>query len=186
MLCAGALLLLAGCSFLLPEGKETTESPWHSFAEAKAAYDKVIPGKTTLSDLKNLGFDPYSTANVAVMSYLDIIQRFIPNNSIKYDQLAPEVRTCLDMREKCQGYEVSPQEVHSERTGDVITDAFGLKRKTVRTGWSFNAVILFNDSLVVYKVWRGKPFIKERSSTNSPLGPLQNSGDLLRGQILRN
>lgn len=186
MLSAALLLLLTACSFMLPEGKETTESPWHSFAQAKAAYDKVIPGTTTLADLKALGFDPYSTANVAVMSYLDIIQRFIPNNSIKYDQLAPEVRACLDMLEKCQGYEVSPQEVHSERTGDVITDAFGFKRKTVRTGWSFNAVILFDNGTVVYKIWRGKPFIKERSTTNSPLGPLQNSGDLLRSQVIRN
>lgn len=181
---ASLVFFISGCS-LLPEGKETVESPWHSFAEAKATYDKIEPGKTTLAELKGLGIDPYSTSNVSVLSYLDIIQRFIPNNSIKYDQLAPQVRDCIDAREICRGYEVSPKELHSERTGNVIADVFSFRRKTIRKGWSFNALIILKDSQVVYKIWRGKPLIRELSTKKSPLGPLQNSGDLLRSQVVR-
>lgn len=180
---ASLAFFLGGCS-LLPEGKETVESPWRSFADAKATYDKIEPGKTTLTDLRGLGIDPHTTANVSVLSYLDIIQRFIPNNSIKYDQLAPAVRDCIDAKEICQGYEISPKEIHSERTGNVLADVFGFSRKTMRKGWSFNALIIFKNSQVVYKIWRGKPLIKEQSTIKSPLGPLQNSGDLLRSQIV--
>lgn len=180
---ASLAFFLGGCS-LLPEGKETVESPWRSFADAKATYDKIEPGRTTLAQLKKLGIDPYTTSNVSVLSYLDIIQRFIPNNAIKYDQLAPPVRDCIDARETCWGYEVSPKEIHSKRTGNVLADVFSFRRKTIRKGWSFNALIIFKDNGVVYKIWRGKPLIREQSTQKSPLGPLQNSGDLLRSQII--
>jgi len=37
------LLLLSGCSALLPKTKEATASPWQSFQDAQSAFDKIVP-----------------------------------------------------------------------------------------------------------------------------------------------
>ncbi len=47
--------LLAGCSSLLPPSKESSPtSPWTTYREAQAAFDQIVPGKTTLADLAEL------------------------------------------------------------------------------------------------------------------------------------
>src|SRR5206468_5949017 len=43
------LVLLAGCSSLLPKSKEVTASPWQSYQDAQEAFDKIIPGHTTIA-----------------------------------------------------------------------------------------------------------------------------------------
>lgn len=180
--CAPVLFVLA-CSEMLPDAQETTISPWKGFEDAKAAYEKIEPRKTTISDMKDLGFDPYTTPNVKILSYLEVIERFLPIDSIKVDDLDPGVRECIADREACSGYELNPRDIYSERVGDVVTDMFNFKRTTHRSGWSFRALIIFNRDTVVYKIWRGTPVIEEHARERNPLGPLQDSGDLLRSQI---
>ncbi|TNE58726.1 MAG: hypothetical protein EP340_04660, partial [Alphaproteobacteria bacterium] len=46
-----SLGLLAGCSNLLPQEKTVVASPFDTYAEAEAAFDKVVPHQTDLAEL---------------------------------------------------------------------------------------------------------------------------------------
>lgn len=169
------LLVLCGCGSSLPKGEAKTQSQWQSFDEAKAAYDSIELYETTTADLANLGFDPYSAPNVRILSYLDIIQVFSPNDSVKPDDLPPSVRTCIQAREQCLAYEASPSVSSSKRVGNVVLDLLKFKRERIRTGWSFNALVVIDHDIVVYKIWSGMPIIDEQETRKNPLGPIQDS-----------
>jgi len=175
-------VLNSGCSGkgLLPSVKTTTESPWQTFEEAKSAFDKIVPMESTTEDLKNLGFDPYETPNVNLITYLDILQKFMPNESIKLTDLDEGVQACLRARASCTGYEVSPSKMTKKRYGSVMLDLFNFRKKTLHTGWHFKALIVLNDDLVVYKLSGGEPNIIEFEHKKNPLGPLQNIGEAVR------
>ena len=177
-------LLLSSCGSSLPKGEMKTKSPWETFEQAKASYDNILLGRTTTADLQELGFDPYNTPNVRILSYLDILQRFNPNNSVKNEDLPPTVRGCLASREACLAYEASPSFSSSERVGNVVLDLLKFKRERVVTGWSFNALIVIDHSVVVYKIWNGVPMIDQKTTRKNPLGPLQNSvGSMGEGAV---
>ena len=69
-LCLRVLILvtalgLAGCTALLPSSSAVSPSSFDSFEAAQAALEKTVPYKTTLEELKALGFDPQASANVS-------------------------------------------------------------------------------------------------------------------------
>jgi len=172
----GLLTLLAGlggCSGLLPHSQQISESPWNSFSSAKAAYEKVVPGKTTVKDLKGLGFSPYDTPNIRILTYLDVIDLFVPRNAITLDDLDPAVRSCIAAKSRCLAYEAMPARVNDRRTGNVLADMLSFRRNSIKTGWTFRALFVIDDGMVVYKLWGGRPAIREISESKNPLGPLQ-------------
>jgi hypothetical protein len=176
------IFLNTGCSSnnLLPSVKNTTESPWQNYAEARKAFDRIVPMKSTTEDLKKLGFDPFETPNVTLVTYLEILQKFMPNQSIKLEDLDDGVQNCLKARAQCSGYEVSPNKVNKKRYGSVMLDLLNFRKKTVTTGWHFKALIVLNGDLVVYKLSGGEPNIIEFEDKRNPLGPLQNIGEAIR------
>jgi hypothetical protein len=169
------LPLLTACSTSLPKGQHTVRSPWNNFNEVKSAYDKIELHLTTTQELQDLGFDPYSTPNVRILSYLDIIKRFSPSNLVQAQDLPPSVLNCLASRANCIAYEATPRVTHSERVGNVFLDLLKFERKKIETGWQFNALIVIDHDTAVYKVWSGTPFIDEIKTHKNPLGPLQGS-----------
>jgi|TARA_R110002096_G_scaffold268308_8_gene462050 hypothetical protein len=173
------MAFLAACGSPLPRTEDKTKSPWANFDEAMTAYEKVILNKSTVDDLRGLGFDPYSTPNVKILSYLDLIQQFMPTNSVTLDQLPNSVQTCLAKQEACLAYEAHPGTVKRKRVGSVFLDLLGFKRKTIETGWRFNALIVLDNGVAVYKIWSGVPIIDSEKSRKNPLGPLQGSGGSL-------
>lgn len=175
-------LVMGGCT-ILPSSDEVMHSPWKSFEDAHAAYDRIVPNETTLVDLKELGFDPYTTPNISILSYLDIIRQFMPNNSIGLDDLDPAVRACIDARAGCSGYQINPKVVRSERVGNAFLDVLNFDRTTRETGWAFSALVLFRNDVVTYKVWRGTPTIIVERRTANPLGPLQDPAGVIRAQL---
>ena len=178
-----AALTIVNCSGALPRSEKTMRSPWKSFDEAKAAYDKILPNHTTVEELKALGYDPYTTPNIHILTYLDVIERFIPNEAIHVEDLDPGVRECIQARNECMAYEATPGKTKRKRTGNVMLDMLGFKRKTHETGWSFEALVLLKNGRVVYKLWGGTPVIDERNERKKPLGPLQDAGDLARDLV---
>lgn len=177
----GAMLamLLAACGFLLPESEERTESPWKDYQAAKAAYDRVVPYLTTEDELKELGFDPFTSSNITILSYLEVMAKFMPNDAVRLNDLDDGVRACVEARARCRAYEAAPSDLHSERVGTAVLDVLNFKRQTVKTGWSFTATILIKDGLVMYKLWRGTPKIRAHERKVNPLGPLQDPADLV-------
>ena len=168
-----AELVLIGCSNLLPTIEQTNESRWKNYEETRQSFDRIVPGKTTSTELKELGFDPFENPNIKLLNYLDIIRIFIPNESIRMVDLHPNVRNCLKAKTECRGYEISPKITHSERYGNVVLDVFNFRRKTRTTGWKFQGLIILNGEQVVYKLESGQPRILELEDKENPLGPLQ-------------
>lgn len=166
-------LSLYGCSNALPRTEDTTRSRWNNFAEAMADYEKITPYVTTIEELKGLGYDPYTQPNIRILSYLDIIQRFMPNQSITLDDLDPGLSFCIQSRNLCQAYEARPHKAKTKRVGNVLMDLLTFKRRTIASGWSFNALVVLSDGIVVYKVWSGDPIISGDKLRKNPLGPLQ-------------
>lgn len=166
-------LLTGGCSNLLPTIDQSVEFRWNSYEEVKQSFDRIQPGQTTVEDLKELGFDPFENPNIRVLNYLEITQRFIPNASIRLVDLHPAIRACLEAKTACQGYEISPKILHSQRYGNVVLDVFNFRRKTRTTGWSFQGLMVVNAGQVVYKLAGGQPSVLELEDKENPLGPLQ-------------
>ncbi|MBI4842914.1 MAG: hypothetical protein HY809_01120 [Nitrospirae bacterium] len=177
------VLILTGCTSLLPSSKTTTESPWETFDDAKKNFDRILPYKTKNEDLKALSFHPYATENVEILTYLDIIQRFMPNPSREMKDLDQGLQDCLKFKELCYAYEINILNMKTKRFGNVILDLFSFRRKREDYGWNFKALIVLNEDLVIYKLWGGKPNTHEFHENNKPLGPLQESESILRGVV---
>ena len=59
--------------------------------------------------------------------------------------------------------------------GSLFKDLLKFERKEIETGWSFNALIVIDRDIAVYKIWNGLPIIDREKSRKNPLGPLQGS-----------
>ncbi len=171
-LCMG----MGGCASLFPSETRTVRSPWSNFKDIKTAFDQIIPYQTTADDLVKLNFDPYTTSNISILTYLEIMQRFMPNTSISQSDLDPAIQDCLSVRDSCHAYEMKQQNLNQERYGNIVLDIFNFRRRTQKSGWEFNVLIVMKHDLVVYKLWSGKPNLDETVDSKNPLGPLQDLG----------
>ena len=167
-----------GCAALLPTGKSLTEGPWQSFDEAKRVFDGIEPGRTTVPELKHLGYDPFVNANVSVLSYSDVLSRFAPS-AVRDAYLEPGIRECIEAQTKCRAYSLSQQQLRRDRVGNFFLDFINYHRHTEITGWRFEAVIVVVDDRVVHKVWSGQREIREVEDTRNPLGPLQDQSTIV-------
>jgi len=173
------ICMTGGCGALLPSTKQHTGSSWNSFDEAKEVFDKITPYETTARDLEKFGFDPLNTPNLEILTYLDITQRFMSNPSITEDDLAEGVQDCLAAKEDCRAHEFTLKQIKEKRQGNVLLDIFRFRRETKTSGWKFQPLIVMKDDMVTYKMWSGIPNISKIVEEKNPLGPLQNSGDVL-------
>ena len=172
-------LALVGCGGLglLPYQTDVQTTNFETYKAVETAYLQVTPGDTRASDLTQIGFDAARAPNVEVLSYLGVIERFMPRNSLGFDRLDPAVQSCIEARDRCTAYVFHPERLHQERTGDFFLDVFGFERTTIETGWSAEVVFLVQDGRVAYKVMSGKPNIEDSQDKVQPLGPLQDIGD---------
>jgi hypothetical protein len=168
-----AVCSLSGCAFLLPKTQTTIKSGWNSYEEAQGAFDRIVPNDTRTNELNSLGFDPKTNPNVKVLTYLDVIQRFMPNPSIRLEDLDQAVRRCIEARERSLALEVDLNNTKSQRYGNAFLDVTGFVKKTHETGWHFNGLVLILDGQVVYKLASGQPIIDRYDKKVRALGPLQ-------------
>jgi hypothetical protein len=175
------VVITTGCRAMLPSESSRAQTPWKNFEEAQIAYDRVIPHKTTVEELKEQGFDPHMTPNVRILTYVDLINYFLPNDSISMKDLQPDVRACIESKDCCHAYLLELEHKYSERYGSVFLDIFGFKKKTHVTGWNFKALIIMKDGIVAYKIRSGEPHFDRHDKKVKPLGPLQE----LDGMVMR-
>jgi hypothetical protein len=173
LLLAGASAL-AGCASLLPTSRSEVSGAWHSFEEAKATIEAIVPERTTAADLRAAGIDPYASANVQLLSYSDVLLRFPLNATVAGDS---GLRECLAAGKACTGYSINVREVKKDHVGSFWQDTLGFKRVVETSGWQFNALILLVGDRVVYTLYGGQPNLREQEVTRQPLGPAQNLGD---------
>jgi hypothetical protein len=171
------LTLMTGCQDLLPKSKSVIESSWANFGDARAAYDKIELHKTRAGDLAALGFDPYANNNVTLLNYSDLISRFVPAVAGLAESIDGDILDCIKAKERCRAVSVDINNIKAERTGGFFLDFLNFRRTTETTGWRFNAVLVLKDEVVVYKLWGGRPLIREINESRNPLGPLQGGGE---------
>src|SRR6266403_3765361 len=173
LMVAGALVLTSGCASFFPTDRSTTESHWTNYAAVQLAFDRIQTNDTTASDLNAMGFDPKASPNIKILTYVDLIQRFMPNQAIRMEDLHPAVRACIQSKEHSRAYEIQLKNTQGKRYGSLFLDIFGFKRQTHETGWEFDGLILLDDDTVVYKLASGQPAISREDKRVKPLGPLQ-------------
>ena len=175
------VLVLAGCSSLLPKSKEVTASPWQTYQDAQETFDKIVPGHTTIADLRNMSLDPSSNPNIAILNYADVMRKFMLNQSFSVNDLDQGVRECVLAKINCRGFEVNQSNVQKQRNGNVFLDVLGFYRETHTAGWRFNGLILLKEDVVVYKLTGGQPVIRATEENQNPLGPVQVIGSKMTG-----
>lgn len=179
-LAAGLALALAGCQALLPTATSRTPFGWSTYAEAASALEKVVPYKTRRAELHALGFDPTDNPAITILNFADIAQRFPATAALSSDELDRGLRDCLQAGRRCTGYSINVKQVRRKRIGSFWLDTFNFRRQSETTGWSFNALIVLVDDVVVYALAGGQPAIREYETVRNPLGPLQSLGDSIR------
>ena len=185
-LLSGLMLLLAaalvcGCSGLLPKTKEITKSPWPTYQAAQEAFDKIVPGQTTIAELRQMSMDPSSNPNIAILNYADVMRKFMLNQSFSVNDLDNGVRECVSAKVACRGFEINQSLLEKNRQGNVMLDVLGFYRETQTTGWRFNGLILLKDDIVVYKLTGGQPILQGTEESKNPLGPVQAIGQRMTG-----
>jgi hypothetical protein len=176
----GITLTLVGCGglSLLPHRTDLAEDQnFQSYTEVQTAYASIVPGQTREAELSKLGFNAAIQPNAEVISYLGVIERFMPRDSIRFDHLAPAVKECIEAQERCSAYVFRPSRLEQQRTGSIFLDLMGFERTTIDHGWAAEVVLLMEDGRVAYKVMSGKPHIEGYHDDVQPLGPLQDLGD---------
>lgn len=174
------LFIFTGCANLLPSSKSKVNSPWQDFNSAKLEYEKIIPGITTVDDLKKMNFNPYEVPNIRIMNVTEIIGVFLPNPSIKMEDLDPGIQKCIESRQRCTAYRIEPSVLDKKRVGNFWADTFSFKRHRVDTGWEFRGLLTIVDNVVTYRdPAGGKPLVKTEEIDTKPLGPLQEIGSVI-------
>ena len=181
---AAAAAVLGGCQSLLPSSHSEVASPWTSFAQARGAIERIAPGRSTAEELRAAGIDPFTSNNVQLMSYSDVLLRF-PNVGA-FDQLDEGLKRCLGAGKACTGYSIVAGDKVQDRVGNFWLDMFGFKRVVEVTGWNFNAIVLLVDERVVYTLYGGQPNMRGKETASQPLGPVQNVGEALSiGSVMK-
>jgi hypothetical protein len=166
-----AVALLAGCESALPRQHVVTESPWEDFAGAKRAFDAVEVGRTGMEELHELGFHPYRNDNVAILSYMDVYEIFVPNASLRVEDTDPGIQRCIASRGGCVAFRQTVLREFDREYGNFWTNLFQFRTKEEMTGWFFESTLVLVDDQVVYKLWEGRPAVLKRSEKVQPLGP---------------
>jgi hypothetical protein len=171
-------LTLVGCGGfgLLPHETNISTTRFKSYAEVSDAYQAIVPGQTQVGDLDRIGFDSATNTNVEILSYLGVIERFMPRDSIHFDRLDPAVQGCIEARDRCSAFVFRPQRLEQERQGNILLDLLGFERTTVNHGWAAEVTLLVENGRVAYKIMSGKPRIEDYNDSIQPLGPLQDLG----------
>ena len=176
---AGVFLMLSGCASLLPHSREDIRTPWHSYSDAQAMFDSIIPYTTSTAELKALGVDPEKTPNVAILSHADLLRKITAGSSIDIRLLDPELQSCLMESKTCVAYEIEQTHLERKRFGNFWLDFLNFQRRVDISGWQFDAIVVVRNARVIYKLWSGKPNIRQVQEERTPLGPLQGLGGSL-------
>ena len=178
--CALCALVLAACQALLPESQVETPVEWTSFEQARDTISAFKPFVTRRDEVAARGIDPYQNPAVSLLAYADIVQRFSAGNALRAEEYDSGIRRCLTAGERCSAYSIQARRVKRERIGNFWLDSLNFRREVETTGWSFSALVVLVDDLVVYTTYSGQPNIRDYERTRNPLGPLQGWGDQLR------
>ena len=169
-------LCLSACGSLLPSSRQINDLPWSSYQQAQEVFAQIQPTQTTLADLKKMGIDTDRTPNVALLNHADVTRRLVAISTLEISFLPPLVQQCLAAHMECFAIQIEQKHQDRKRYGNFWLDFLTFDRKVEISGWQFEALIIMQKDVVVYKLWTGKPTILQLEEERNPLGPLQGAG----------
>ena len=128
-----ACVALAGCAQWLPHTESQQPGGFDTFETAAAAFEKVVSYRTTVGELKDLGFDVLASSNLTLIAYPQLTARLSPDPGVPFDALDPGIRDCILARRACQAYEFHLSHESKRREGAFLLDFLNFRR-TVRVG----------------------------------------------------
>jgi hypothetical protein len=97
-------LQLCACTSMLPSAKQAVITPWSDFDGAKSSYDRIIPFVTTMQTVRELGFDPYKTANMKVLNQAQVVNAVLPSPLLDPSTIPKGISDCMRVQDGCVGY----------------------------------------------------------------------------------
>ena len=185
LLCLTVPLLLAGCAQLLPRAISQEPSGFNSFEDAARAFDAVVPYRTTVEELKALGFDLQASANMTLIPYPQLTARLSSDRGVPFDALDPGIRDCILSRQACQVYEFNLWRETRRREGSFMLDFLNFRRTQRTVGWRFSGMLAMRDGMVLFRSHGGEPRNDRTERQVNPLGPLQPAGEGVGRFLLR-
>ena len=181
-----AATALGGCASggLLPDSSTAVRAEFADFESARSQFENIEPYKTTVDDLKTLGFDTASP-NVRLIGYPDIVGRLAPNSSLALDQLDAGIRDCILARLGCRVYEYRVANETRVRNGAFLLDWLNFKRTVEVKSWQFDAIVAVREGVVLFRNYGGAPHNERTERQFNPLGPFQGVGDSVSGLLLK-
>jgi hypothetical protein len=171
------LALQAGCQSLLPAGAASTpQLPWGNYADAVGAIDRIVPYQTTREELRQQRIDPAGNPAITILSYTDLLQRLTAVSAVTPEHMERGIADCLNAGKRCNAYAINAAQINTHRIGNFWLDMLNFRQRTLTTGWSLSALIIFIDDVAVFAVAGGQPNINTEQFTRNPLGPLQGLG----------
>lgn len=172
-------VFLSACGSLLPSSQQINDLPWSSYQQAQEVFARINPTQTRLADLQRMGIDPDKTPNVALLNHADVTRRLVAISTLEISFLPPLVQQCLAAHTECVAIQIEQKHLDRKRYGNFWLDFLTFDRKVEISGWQFEALIIMQKDLVVYKLWTGKPTILQLEEERNPLGPLQGVGSTI-------
>ncbi len=171
------LALQSGCKSLLPAGAATTPKlPWSTYDDAADAMDRIVPYQTTREELRRQRIDPAVNPAITILSYTDLLQRLTAVPAVPPEHLDRGIADCLNAGRRCTAYLINASQIDTHRIGNFWLDMLNFRQRTLTTGWSLSALIIFVDDMAVFAVAGGQPNINTEQFVRNPLGPLQGIG----------
>jgi hypothetical protein len=154
-----AVLALIGCGALtlLPRQNDPIPVRFMTIKDLASAYARVQPGLTRASQLARMGFDTSSTGSQA-LSYLGVMERFMPRDSVHFDRLDAAVQDCIAARDHCTALVFRPMDRSFAPARNGILSAFGLGAAAA-TDQAPEVTLLVRDGRVAFKMISGMPIL---------------------------
>jgi hypothetical protein len=169
---------------MLPRGSSEGPSLFDTFEAAAAAFDKIVSHRTTVDELKALGFDPHASSNLTVIPYPQLTARLSPDPGVPFDTLDVGIRECILAHQACQAYEFHLARETSHHEGGFFLDFMNFRRSVRVIGWRFNGLVAVRDGVVLFRSFGGEPRNDRTELQVNPLGPLQPAGEAV-GSLVR-
>jgi hypothetical protein len=178
-----ALAGLAGCAGLLPTVHTDQRGGFGSYEAARDALAQVVAYRTTRDELKAIGFDVETSANIRLVGYPQVVGLLMPNPNLAPEQVDPGIRDCVAARQACRAYLFELGRTLRERRPPVLLDLLNFRRVTQVTGWRFEGLILMRDGVVLFASHGGEPRIERTERRSNPLGPFQSGSDMVGSSL---
>jgi len=161
-------LMFCGCGTMTRQESITPKITWSSPEEMVANYHLVVEGKTTLSELKKLGFDYSKVSNAKTIENPSKIRKVIANEKIPIGYLTEPELACLNAMEKRAALDFEIKITSEKSEGGIVSENLGFKKKRRETGQTVHAWFCYDSEseIVLYKTIEHGPIDNLKKSSD--------------------